>query len=185
MKIGSTFKLAAVVGAAAVAGACSETTTNPQVTEPPALLSVQPEGGAMDVSVGSDVVVTFDHALARGMEEYAALHEGTVTGPEVSGTWTLSEDGTVLTFVPSASLKPATTYVIHIGGGMTDANGDHVDLDMHGISMGGQWATQSMMTDGMGGMGGMGGQTSDHMGAGWQHPSNGTYGMVFLFTTAA
>jgi len=31
----------------------------------------------------------------------------------------------------------------------------------------------------------MGGQTGTHMGTGWQHPSNGFYGMVFVFTTAA
>jgi len=35
----------------------------------------------------------------------------------------------------------------------------------------------------MGGMSGMMGGTSNMMGAGWQH-ANGTYGMVFLFTTA-
>lgn len=182
MKIGSTFKLAALVGVTAVAAACSESTTSPQVTEPAALLSVQPVGGALDVSIGAEVVVTFDHDLADGMEAYAALHEGAVTGPEVPGTWSMSEDHTVLTFAPSVPLEPATTYVIHIGGGMMDADGNHVDLEMHGASMGGQWATQSMMTNGMGGMGGQGG---DHMGAGWQDPSNGTYGMVFSFTTAA
>jgi hypothetical protein len=53
---------------------------------------------------------------------------------------------------------------------------------MHGDMMGGQWATQSMMTGGMGmGSGSMG----SHMGTGWQHPDNGSYGMVFTFTTAA
>jgi len=122
------------------------------------------------------------------MEEYAALHEGPVTGPEVAGTWARSTDGMTLTFTPDAPLKPATMYTIHIGGGMMDEDGHTVDLDMHGMDMGGEWATESMMTggmgSGMGGMGGMGGQPGTHMGQGWQDPSNGTYGMVFSFTTA-
>jgi len=169
--------------AASLAASCSDggiTTPDEQVT---ALLSVQPAGGSVDVKIETDVVVRFDHPIAEGMERYAALHEGSVTGPEVAGMWTRSEDGTALTFTPDALLKSATTYALHLGGGMMDADGGMVDLAMHGFGTGGQWATQSMMTGGMGG--GMGGQTSGHMGTGWQHPENGTYGMVFTFTTAA
>jgi hypothetical protein len=37
-----------------------------------------------------------------------------------------------------------------------------------------------------GGMhGGMNGGQHDHMGSGWNHPENGSYGMIFTFTTAA
>jgi hypothetical protein len=173
---------------AAAATACGTDATAPALDVPAALLSVQPAGGSTNVSVGSDVVITFDHAIAEGMEEYAALHEGSVTGPEVEGTWTRSADGMTLTFAPDAALKPATTYTLHVGGGMMDEDGHTVDLDMHGMGMGGEWATESMMTggmgSGMGGMGGMGGEPGTHMGTGWQHPSNGTYGMVFSFTTA-
>lgn len=161
------------------ATACSDDGTVPADDEPTILLSVQPAGGSVDVDVGTTVVVRFDHAIAEGMEDWAALHEGSVTGPEVTGTWTRSSDGTALTFTPDAPLKPATTYAIHLGGGMMDADGHLVDLGTHGGAMGGQWATQSMMTGGM-----MGGQTGTHMGVGWQHPTNGTYGMVFVFTTA-
>jgi hypothetical protein len=100
--------------------------------------------------------VGFDHPIAEGMERYAALHEGSVTGPEVSGTWTRSEDGTMPSFSPDAPLKPATTYSVHLGGGMMDPDGGMVDLGMHGLAMGGDWATQSMMTGGMGGRGSAG-----------------------------
>jgi hypothetical protein len=156
--------------------------TAPQADDVTALLSVQPVGGSVDTSVGATVVVTFDHAIAEGMEKYADLHEGTVAGPVVAGAWSRSVDGATLTFTPSVPLKPATTYVIHLGGDMMDENGHVVDLEMHGDMMGGQWATQSMMTGGMGmGSGSMG----SHMGTGWQHPDNGSYGMVFTFTTAA
>lgn len=167
--------------AAAVTGACSDEATGPDFREPTALLSVQPAGGTVGVEVGTDVVVRFDHAIAEGMERYASLHEGSVVGPEVPGAWTRSADGATLTFSPAAPLKPATTYVIHLGGGMMDEDGEGVDLGMHGLDMGGQWATGSMMTGGMGS--GMTGSAT-HMGAGWQHPSNGSYGMVFAFTTA-
>lgn len=141
-----------------------------------------PAGGATNVVVGDSVVVHFDHAVGPGMEAFAALHEGSVAGPLVPGTWGLSQDRTTMTFVPTSPLKPSTTYVIHLGGAMRDANGNVVDLQMHGAGMGGQWATQSMMS----GMGtGMGGHTGTHMDAGWRHPTNGSYGMVFVFTTAA
>lgn len=166
--------------------ACSEDAAGPQLEEPAALESVQPAGGSVGVSVDATVVVTFDHAIAEGMEDFALLHEGTVTGPEVAGTWTRSADGTTLTFTPDAPLKPATDYVIHLGGGMMDVDGHVVDLEMHGVGMGGNWATQSMMSGGMGMGGQMGGHMGEtHMGAGWEHASTGHYGMIFTFTTTS
>lgn len=158
-----------------VASACSEDAIAPGSDAPAVLLSVQPSPGSTDVTVGSSLVVTFDHAIAIGMQEYAELHEGDVNGPEVSGTWLVSVDRTTLTFTPGEPLKPATTYVIHIGGGMMDDHGNVVDLEEHGLAMGGQWATESMMG---------GGHAGQHMGDGWRHPVNGSYGMVFVFTTA-
>lgn len=170
-------------------GACSNSATDP-TTDPSAdataLLSVVPAGGSVGVSVGTTVTVTFNHALATGMEEYAALHEGTVTGPEVAGEWIMSTDHTQLVFTPAEALKPATTYTIHIGGGMMDESGGDVDLEEYGMGIGGAWCTQTMMTQG--GMGGMmgGGSMGQYMGTGWADPgNNGTYGMVFTFTTAS
>lgn len=183
MKIVSRYKavglLAMTVG---VLSGCAESATEPASVEPAVLLSVVPAGGSVNVDVGTTVAVAFDHAIADGMEEYAALLEGSVTGPEVAGTWSMAQDHMALMFAPTSALKPATTYVIHIGGGMMDEDGDTVNLGMHGVGMGGEWATQSMMTAGMGM--GMGGQTGWHMGTGWADPDNGTYGMTFTFTTA-
>lgn len=159
--------------------ACSGTSTEPTSPDPAALLSVVPTGGAMDVAVGTNVVITFNHAIPEEMKDYVDLHEAAITGPEVVGTWSLSADHMALTFAPASALKPATTYVIHIGGDMMDEDGDQVDLEMHGLGMGGQWATASMMTGGM-----MGGMSGGHMGSGWLDPDNGTYGMIFQFTTA-
>lgn len=147
-----------------------------------ALVSMSPVGGATDVDPAEPVVVTFDHAIDPAMAEYAALHEGDVNGPEVAGTWSLSGDSTGLVFTQEEPLKPATRYTIHLGGGMIDAEGHHVDLGTNGTHMGGEWATDSMMGGGMGG-GGMDGH-HEHTGDGWEHPDNGSYGMIFTFTTA-
>ena len=68
------------------------------------------------------------------------------------------------------------THNLHLGGGMTSAGGMAVDYTA-GLGMGGQWIMGGMMTGTHGGMGrGM-------MGSGW-HNANGSYGMVFTFTTA-
>ncbi len=99
-----------------------------------ALLSVSPQGGSTNVDPGSAISMEFSGPMQDGMEMYAAMHEGDVTGPEVDG-------------------------------------------DAHGPDMGGDWATDDMM---MGG-GMMGGHP--HTGEGWEH-ANGSFGMVFGFTTA-
>jgi len=157
-------------------GACgsSDTPTGPDAT---ALASVSPAGGAVGVDPAGTVTVEFNHALMAGMEQYAALHEGDVTGAVVAGRWTLSTDRTKLTFTPSAPLKAKTKYTIHLGGGMMDADGRPVNMNP-GQMMGGQYATGSMMTGG-----GMMQGGSGMMGPGWQG-AGGTYGMVFSFTTA-
>ena len=184
---GRTSPLTTLAAATILLVGCSEGSNPaiPQADDVTALLGIQPQGGEVGVSVGATVVVTFTHAIGRGMEEYVDLHEGTLAGPVVDGAWALSEDGTTLTFTPAAPLKPSTTYVIHVGGDMMDEDDHVIDLDMHGGGMGGQWATQSMMTGGMGGMGMGSGSMGSHMGAGWQNPDNGMYGMIFTFTTAA
>lgn len=146
---------------------------------PSELVAVDPQGGAMGVDPAQPITVTFNHAIDSMMVDYAALHEGDINGPEVAGTWSLSEDATQLVFTPDEALKPATEYTIHIGGNMMDEDRNHVDLETHGAHMGGKWAQGSMMHGGM-----MGG-AHPHMGGDWQHPNNGSFGMVFTFTTAA
>ena len=180
----SRMRLPLAAALLAALGACSDGPAAAGADDITALMSVQPTPSSVNVAVGSTVVITFGHALAAGMEAYAALHEGAVVGPVVVGTWGISSDRTVLTFRPTTPLKAATTYVIHLAGGMMDGSGHMVNLERNGIGMGGQWATGAMMTGGMG-AGMMGGGQSTMMGSGWQHPSNGSYGMVFTFKTAA
>lgn len=117
------------------------------------------------------IVVEFSRGMTSGMEQYVALHEGDVTGPVVQGTWSWSTDRRTLTFTPAAPLEAQTRYTFHLGGGMRDADGNLLNYDHCAGSHGGQWATQGMM-----------GGVSSMMGDGWRH-ANGTYGMIFSFTT--
>lgn len=172
-----------IVVAGAVGLGVSACTAGTTGLEPEtALLSVAPAGGSTDVAVDEAVVVRFDHPMHDHAVDVAAVHEGDVTGPLVSGTWTLEENGTVMRFMPDEPWQAGTTYTVHLGGGMEDAGGHLVDFESHGPGMGGMWANEGMMGGGMHG-GGMGGGDHPHMGEGWEH-ANGSYGMIFTFTTA-
>ncbi len=168
---------------AGLVGCSTDDIAGPGDTET-VFLSVVPQGGSTDVDPGSSVVVRFDHSMNAAMSEYADVHEGDLTGPEVDGTWNWSNNNMTLTFTPSQPFKLATTYSIHLGGGMRDADDHPVDFGQHGPGMGGHWANGDMMGGGPMGGGPMGGGPGPHAGEGWQHPTNGSFGMVFSFTTA-
>jgi hypothetical protein len=110
------------------------------------------------------------------MEQYVDLHMGDLSGRTVPMTYAWSGERTTLVCSPSSPLEPGTQYVIHIGGGMVDADGEPIDMDEHGPGFGGQWIQGGMMGAGHAGM------SWGMMGAGWQHGS--AYGMAFTFTTA-
>lgn len=173
--IGYRFSVAVVVLAVAT-GSCQSDPTALMDPETQ-LASVVPAGGAVGVDPAAPVVAEFTHPVMDGMEKYMAVHEGEVTGPTIAGAWEWSEDRTRATFRPSSPLKSGTRYTIHLGGGMLDLAGHVLGLSTHGPQMGGQWATGQMMS------GGMTGVTGSMMGPGWRH-ANGSYGMLFTFTTA-
>lgn len=162
------------VAASVAVSACGDPTA-PALTA--RVLSVVPSGGATGVDQSAPIVVTFSHPMQPGMEQYVALHEGDVKGPVVTGTWVWSDDRSALTFTAAQPLQAQTQYTLHLGGGMRATDGGFVDYGPCVGQYGGQWATQQMMGGGGGMMGG------GMMGTGWRHP-NGTYGMVFSFTTA-
>src|SRR5512144_1129531 len=83
--------------------------------------SVSPAGGSTGVSTGATMIVTFSGPMRGGMEMYAALHQGSVTGPVVPGSWMWSADHMQLMFTPTMPLQAHTTYTMHLGGGMLDA----------------------------------------------------------------
>ncbi len=187
MGIRALIATAALVAPFAIA-ACHSGNTGLEIGDA-ALLSVIPQGGATGIDPYSPIVIEFTHAMMQGMEEFPDVHEEHIEGTLVPGSWSWNVDRTHLTFSADGPLKSQTQYVIHIGGGMQDQDGHHVNYQEHGFGMGGQWMTQQMHQGGQhgygvgqGGMGAMGGGAG--MGPGWVHPTNGGFGMIFTFTTA-
>ncbi len=114
--------------------------------------------------------------MGMGLEQFIDLHHGDVSGPIMPMTCTWSADRTTLACTPVTPLAAGTSYTVHLGGGMTDGSGHHVEVEHHGMDMGGQPVTDQMM-------GGMhGGQPMGMMGQGWLD-SDGHRGMAFTFTT--
>jgi hypothetical protein len=140
------------------------------------LMSVSPSGSTSGVPVNTSLTMRFGHAMAPGMEQFVDLHVGDPSGPTVPPSCGWSPDRTLLTCVPETPLRPRTTYALHLGGGMMDADDHVVDIGEHGTPMGGQWLYPNMMS-------GHGGMPWGRMGSGWRNP-NGSYGMFFTFTTA-
>jgi hypothetical protein len=158
-----------VIGCSSSDNAPNQTTTT--------LTLVSPAGGAANVNPAAPISLTFSGPMAQGMESYMDVHAGTTAGAIVPMTCTWSADRTTLTCTHAAPLAAGSTYTIHVGGGMTDASGRAVDMDAMVNMMGGVWLMPGMMG------GTHAGQPMSMMGAGWQG-SNGSYGMMFTFTTA-
>jgi hypothetical protein len=172
-----TLGLTVIAGVFAASAACSDATESTG-TQEAALVSVTPRGGSMSVDPNASIEIEFDSRMANGMEEFCSLHVGGLDGDEVPGAWEWSEDHHLLTFTPHDPLQHDSEHTLHVGGGITDVDGHHMDFDQHGFEMGGHWVDE----DKLGHHGGMMGDHS-HMGDGWQH-DNGTYGMAFPFSTA-
>lgn len=148
-------------------------------TAAPSLASLQPANAATGIDPGAPVVLRFNHAMMTGMEMLVVLHEGSITGAVVATTATWSADRTVLTLHPQVPMKRATTHVVHLSPSLQDTAGRMINMSP-ATMMGGQAVSGSMMGGGsmMNGQWGPG-----MMGAGWQ-ASNGTFGMMFTFTTS-
>jgi hypothetical protein len=142
-----------------------------------AFVSVVPAGGSTGVPTSTSITLRFGTAMAAGMEHYVDLHVGDVAGPTLSLACHWSSDRTTLTCAPSATLRSRTTYVLHLGGGMTTQAGAPIDYAHYGPMMGGHWIMGGMMGPNHGG------HAWGRMEPGWHHP-NGSYGLAFSFTTA-
>ena len=170
------------VSATVVLIACSGATTIPVVdSDLPVVLSVSPASHATGVSTSAPITVRFSHPMMVGMELLVTLHEGTITGPVVPGSFAWSSDRTSLTFSPIEPLKPGTTYVLHLSANLRDVTGSGIDFGTCAQGVGGQPVPPGTIPGGrMGGPNGAG-----MMGPGWQS-GRGTWGngMSFIFTTA-
>ncbi len=175
-----TLGLSVCAGLAAAACGSSQpnsgTATNPTTGTAVALTSLSPAEGATGVASNTSIVLSFSGAMGSGMEQFMDLHMGDLSAGTVPMNCSWSGDRETLTCTPESSLMPHTTYTIHIGGGMTGANGMTMDYS-RGQAMGGQWIMGAMMSGSHGGGMGWG-----MLGGDWRNP-NGSYGMAFTFTT--
>jgi hypothetical protein len=165
------FLLIAALATAACSG--GEETSAPSGSA--VVLAVAPAANSTGVSPTSSITIAFSHRMMAGMELLVVLHHGTVTGPEVAGTWAWSLDRTTLTFRPDEPLASRTTYVLHLSPNLKDAAGNTVDFAACAGHVRGQPVPGSMF----------GWRGSCGAGPGWKAGS-GTwgYGMSFTFTTA-
>jgi len=169
------YSMAALVLAVAFAvSACSDSTSSS--TTGASLDAVSPTPGTTGVDPATVMTMRFSAAMQTSMMQYVDLHQGTIAGPVVPMTCSWSSDNTTLTCQPNQPLQHGTAYVLHMGGGMMDANGHAVDVEHHGMTIGGQPVSGGMM-------GSMhAGQGTGMMGGGWMDP-DGHYGMEFTFST--
>ena len=164
-------------------GACSSA-TNPGDTlgaDAPVALSVLPAAATTSVDPAKPITITFSMSMMSGMEMLVVVHEGSVTGPQVPVSSSWSTDRRVLTIAPSTMLKAMTTYAVHLSPSLQGTNGRMIDVTQC-TAIGCVHVSGGMMGSGTGGM--MNGSWgAGMMGAGWQ-ASDGTFGMLFTFTTA-
>jgi hypothetical protein len=169
--------LLAAIGLVPGSIACSgDNATGPSAET--TLESVIPGADATGVDPSGMITVRFSGPMASGMDRYVDLHQGDISGPVVPMPCALSADRSAVICTPDQPLQPGTTYTIHMGAGMMDANGRPVETESHGMGLGGQPVTGQMM-------GGMhDGEPTGMMGSGWRHPGDGHLGMAFTFETA-
>ena len=157
--------------AAAAVGACSDPSGPATAT----LTAVSPVPAATAVAPSTTITLTFGQSMMAGMEQYMDLHQGGAAGPTVPMSCAWNTARTALICAPASPLAAGTQYTIHVGAGMTDAQGDMMDMDKW-TTMGGLWATSGMMG------GTHAGQPVGMMGPGWMYGTHS--GMLFTFTTA-
>jgi Big-like domain-containing protein len=171
--------LAAVVVACACSGASAASPFADAPANPASavVLSVVPANNATNVSPAGPITLAFNHSMMTGMEFLVAVHEGSVSGPQIAGSALWSADRRTLTFTPAAPLKSKTSYVVHLSPNLKDIDGGPINFDWCAQYLGGEPPPTGWTMGGMMGNGGM-------MGLGWQ-PGSGMwgYGMIFTFTT--
>ncbi len=137
------------------------------------MVGVSPAAGMRGVPVDTPIGILFSAAMPYSMQVQVDLHVGDTSGPLVPLTCAASGDRTRLTCMPLSPLRPNTTYVTHVGGGMgLGGLGCGAAMPM----MGGYWMGGGMMTPTHGGM-------SWSAMSSWADGCGG-YGMAFPFVTA-
>ncbi|MDD2882203.1 MAG: ExeM/NucH family extracellular endonuclease [Rhodoferax sp.] len=109
------------------AGSPAELPPTPADTVAPQLLSSTPQDNAINLSVGSDVVLTFDEAVMAGSGTitFKALDGAADVVINVNGAQAVF-NGATLTLNPLADLQPGKHYALQFGAGVvTDLAGNN------------------------------------------------------------
>lgn len=133
-----SFKYLTLIALAGVVAGCNSDMHNgAPATDEVKVVAVQPQANSVGIDVGSNVSMTFTHAMMQGMEQYLMLHESNEQGPTVNGAWSWSNGNKTLVFAPAAPLKHNTTYFVHLKSGMMESGGHMVSGSMMNGMMGG------------------------------------------------
>jgi hypothetical protein len=97
------------------------TTEDPDLT-PPEVTSISPFDAAVDVAVGSDVVVTFSEPVDPGTVTTDSF--GVANGGPVAGSVSVAGDALSATFAPDTDLAFSTGYSVAVGAAVTDTSGN-------------------------------------------------------------
>jgi hypothetical protein len=104
-----------------LAVACSDDDPTSSDSTPPTLQSTTPAAGAIDVAVGSDLVIHFSEAMSP-----KSSHEGRIyTTPAVLGDWEV--DGDSITFSPLSRFVPNLSYQVTVTTRVMDASGNRLE----------------------------------------------------------
>ena len=95
-------------------------------TTPPAVVSIDPAGGAAEVPLGTVLRIRFSEAIAPASvtPESVVLE---AAGGDVVATRVIEDGGAVVAVTPSAPLAPRTAHVVRIGTGITDLAGNALE----------------------------------------------------------
>jgi Big-like domain-containing protein len=97
-------------------------------TVPPAVTTVAPLSGTTGVARSTAIVATFSEAVDPLTVTGQTFTVSSGTTP-VTGTVTLSANGTVATFVPGALLTPSTAYTATVTTGVRDLSGNPLTVN--------------------------------------------------------
>ena len=91
---------------------------------PPSVVSVVPNAGAMDVMVGSGVVLTFSEPMGDAtLTQFFVSHENGVVDGTVA--WQPGSDQTVVSFVPASNLASDVTFTVTVTQNARDRKGNN------------------------------------------------------------
>ena len=104
------------------------------VAQAPRVVAIVPAAAEQNVSLGAPVVVTFSEAVdPASVGSGGDLAVTPAGGSALTGTFSLSNGNTVLTFRPGAPLEPNTRYTVTVGTSIRDLAGYAVEASVSSV----------------------------------------------------